>query len=102
MIGKGFNTVKSYEGLGYKYLLPEEQIAYNIFLDAFSSKANSVDCSKIARSIDLMRVIQTVLGDNPSIQLRIKRYIKRIKNNFSEEISILKKIESLKSYAEET
>jgi hypothetical protein len=29
--------------------------------------AESIDCSQINRSLDLMKIIQTVLGDNPSI-----------------------------------
>ena len=55
------------EGLGFKYLLPQEQQAYRVMLEAFSSMASSVDCSQINRSVDLMKVMQTVLGDNPSI-----------------------------------
>jgi len=55
------------EGLGFKYLSPQEQQAYKVILRAFSLMVASFDCSQINRSVDLMKVINTVLGDNPSV-----------------------------------
>lgn len=54
-------------GLGYEYLSLLEQKAYMVILKAFSLMFVSLDCSQIASGVDLMKVIQVVLGDNPSI-----------------------------------
>jgi len=56
-----------HEGLGYKYLSSQEQQAYKGLLKAFSLTASSIDCSQINRNVNLMKVIQTILGDNPLI-----------------------------------
>jgi len=56
-----------HEGLGFKHLSHHEQQAYKILLKAFSTMVASFDCSQINRSVDLAKVINTVLGDNPSI-----------------------------------
>ena len=53
--------------LGFEYLPPQEQQAYKVMLKAFSSMAVSVNCSQINRDVDLMKVMKTVLGDNPFI-----------------------------------
>ena len=55
------------EGLGFQRLSHHEQQAYKILIKAFSSMQTSIDCTKIERSVDLMKVIQTVLGDNPAV-----------------------------------
>jgi len=55
------------EGLGFAYLTPQEQQAYRVMLRAFSSMATSFDCTQIHHNVDLMKIIQAVLGDNPSI-----------------------------------
>jgi hypothetical protein len=55
------------EGLGFKYLSLQEQQTYNIMLKAFSLRLESFDCSEANRNVDLMKVMQTVLGDNPSV-----------------------------------
>ena len=54
-------------GLGYRYLTPLEQNAYQIAMKAFSSMSASFDGSAIGRDVDLVKIVQTVLGDNPSI-----------------------------------
>jgi len=59
--------MKLHEGLGFKHLSHQEQQAYKIILKAFSTMAMSFNCSQINRSVDLMKIIQTVLGDNPSV-----------------------------------
>ena len=56
-----------HEGLRFKYLSQQEQFAYKMVLKAFSSMIESFDCSQMCRSVDLMKVIQTALGDNPSV-----------------------------------
>jgi len=55
------------EGLGFKYLSNQEQQAYRVMQNAFLSQVSSFDCSQIVRSVDVMKILQTVLGDNPSI-----------------------------------
>lgn len=55
------------KGLGFDYLSNQERCAYEIFLHAFSAMETSFDISQIDRNVDLMRVLNTVLGDNPSI-----------------------------------
>ena len=57
----------SCEGLGFKFLSQQEQQAYKIILKALSSNASSFDCSQINSGVDLMKVMHTVLGDNPSV-----------------------------------
>ena len=76
------------EGLGYKYLSPLEQQAYKIMLDAFSQMASSFDCSMIDKNIDLMKVVQVVLGDNPFIIYFDKTKI-RIEESSIEERMVL-------------
>ena len=55
------------KGLGFDYLSNQERYAYGVMLQAFSSMETSFDVSQIDRNVDLMRVMNTVLGDNPSI-----------------------------------
>ena len=53
--------------LSYELLSHEEKIAYNKFLDAFMSFSDVVDASGIKNGIDLMKVLNCVIGDNPRI-----------------------------------
>ena len=53
--------------LGFEYLSLHEQQAYKVMLKAFSSMAVSVNCSQINRDVDSIKVMKTVLGDNPTI-----------------------------------
>ena len=55
------------EGLGFEHLTSKEQQAYRLILKAFSAMSTSFDCSPIDRRVDLMKVIQVVLGDNPAL-----------------------------------
>jgi len=55
------------KGLGFDYLSNQERCAYEIFLHAFSKMETSFDISQIDQAVDLLRVMNTVLGDNPSI-----------------------------------
>jgi len=64
------------EGLGYSRLSPQEQQAYKILLKAFASMSTSFDSSPIAKNVDLMKVLQVVLGDNPNVVYFNKTEIK--------------------------
>jgi hypothetical protein len=55
------------EGLAFGYLSFQEQILYRTILAAFSSMAMSFVCPQASRNVDLTRVINAVLGDNPSV-----------------------------------
>ena len=59
--------MKFREGLGYSYLSKPEKQAYKLVLDAFLVFSNSFNYSNIDRNVDIMKVIQTVLGDNPTV-----------------------------------
>ena len=74
------------EGLGFKQLSYQEQQAYKVMLKALSSMAASFDCSQINRSVDLMKVIQTVLGDNPAIIYFNKKQIQTEESVFGKRI----------------
>ena len=62
--------------IGYEQLTPPEKKAYGIFEKAFSSCAKSVDSSAINRSVDVMKVLQVALGDNPRVIYFNKTQIK--------------------------
>jgi len=64
------------EGLGFKQLSNQEKEAYNVMLKAFLSLSISINCSNISREVDLMKVMQVVLGDNPSVIYFNKTQIK--------------------------
>jgi len=79
-----------HEGLGYKFLSPQEQQVYKILLEAFSETASSLDCSQIDRNIDIMKVVQSVLGDNPYIIYFDKTKISIEESSIKERIVITK------------
>jgi len=74
------------EGLGYTYLSDLEQQAYKIMQKAFFLMATSFDCSQVAHSVDLMKVLQIVLSDNPSIIYFNKAHIQIEESNFDKKI----------------
>ena len=61
------NKMDLREGLGFAHSSIQEQQAYKLMLKAFSSMAVSINCSQLNRDVDLMKVLQIVLGDNPSV-----------------------------------
>jgi hypothetical protein len=61
------------EGLGFKQLSQIEQQVYKIMLKAFSSMQVSFNITHVNRNVDLMKVMLTVLGDNPSLFTLIKQ-----------------------------
>lgn len=54
-------------GLGYWQLKPGEQTAYMILEEALVNRCATCDISHISNKTNIMKVIQTVLGDNPQI-----------------------------------
>ena len=59
--------LRTREGLGFKFLPPQEQQVYKAMLSAFVAHSDSVDCSNFDRKIDLSKVMHVALGDNPLI-----------------------------------
>ncbi len=53
--------------IGYNQLSTAEKKAYEQFEKAFSSYASSVDSNSIDRNVDVMKVLQVALGDNPQV-----------------------------------
>lgn len=53
--------------IGYDCLSPAEKKAYAQFEQAFYCCASTVDGSGIDRNVDVMKVLQVALGDNPQV-----------------------------------
>lgn len=53
--------------IGYNQLSEAEKKAYVQFEKAFNSCASSVDSNGIDRNVDVMKVLQVALGDNPQV-----------------------------------
>lgn len=53
--------------IGYNQLSAAEEKAYNRFEQAFNSYASTIDSNGIDRSVDVMKVLQVALGDNPQV-----------------------------------
>ena len=81
------------EGLGFNYLSQQDQQAYKGLLNAFSLTASSIDCSRLNRNLNFMKIIQTVLGDNPSIIYFNKTQIET-EESFLGKIIFLKEVQS--------
>lgn len=62
--------------IGYNQLSAAEKKAYEQFERAFSSYASTVDSNSIARNVDVMKVLQVALGDNPEVIYFNKTQIK--------------------------
>ena len=77
-----------YEGLGYTLLLPSEQQAYKIILAAFSTMATSFSISKIHPTVDLMKIVNCVLGDNPNVVYFNKTRIETIESGLGQQIEL--------------
>lgn len=76
-------------GLGYAYLNRDEQFAYDLFLDALTKRATACDISKVKRNVNLLRVLNTVLGDNPDIIYFNKTTIKTLGSFFGKQMSFV-------------
>ena len=76
------------EGLGYSRLSPHEQQVYKIALKAFSSMEASFNISKMHTSVDLMKVVNTVLGDNPTVIYFNKTQIQKVESIFEKQAEL--------------
>ena len=54
-------------GLGREHLNADEKFAYDLIEAALLRKASSCDVSRVRRSVNVLNVLMTVLGDNPGI-----------------------------------
>ena len=59
--------MKLREGIGFKFLSIREQQLYKVMLRAFSSMALEFKCPLASRGVDIMKVMETLLGDNPDV-----------------------------------
>lgn len=71
--------------LGYERLNNDEKYVYECLQSAFLSFADSVDSNKFKRNIDLMKILNVVIGDNPGIIHFNKSQIKLSSSMFSGE-----------------
>lgn len=53
--------------LGYETLSHDERVVYDCMFDALISMSDTVDSSRFKKNIDLMKVLDTVIGDNPRL-----------------------------------
>lgn len=77
------------EGLSYTKLNQYERQAYKIILSAVSSMAIDFDASQIHPSIDLMKIFNAVLGDNPSVIYFNKTAIQTVGSAFDRQIELV-------------
>ena len=68
--------MKLREGIGFKFLSLKEQQLYKVMSKAFSSMALEFKCPLTLRGVDIMKVMETLLGDNPGIIYFDKTQIK--------------------------
>ena len=69
--------------LGYEKLNLDEKLVYDNLLNAFITFSDSVDSNRFKKNIDLMKVLNVVGGDNPSIIHFNKSQIKLSSSMFS-------------------
>lgn len=62
--------------IGYERLNTQEKKVYEMFEKAFSSFADTIDAGPVDRNVDLMKVLQVALGDNPQVFYFNKTQIK--------------------------
>lgn len=53
--------------IGYEQLDSNERVAYRLFEQAFNQYSDSIDSGTIDRKVDIMKVLQVALGDNPRV-----------------------------------
>ena len=81
------------KGLSYQFLSPDERSAYGITLECFGRLEKSFSFSHENLNIDPMKIIQAVLGDNPTVFYFKKNYIEIIKSETTQTISLSDVIE---------
>lgn len=86
-------------GLGYLHLNPDEKFAYDLIYQTFLNHDSSCDISKVKRNVNTVKIIQTVLGDNPSIVYFNKTLLRTMSGIFGKQMSLagcLTKIQAIK------
>ncbi len=76
-------------GLGFGYLNKDEKNAYSLFEDAMRRQATSCDISRVKRNVNLLKVLATVLGDNPDIIYFNKTMIRTLGNFYGKQLSFV-------------
>lgn len=76
-------------GLGYIQLNPDEKLAYTILLEALNRQQSFCDVSKVKKSVNLMRVLTTVIGDNPYIIYFDKTMIRTMEGLFRKQLDFV-------------
>lgn len=74
-------------GLGYNFLNPDEQTAYQILYDALVQHRTSCDISRVKRGVDISKVMSTVMGDNPEIIYINKTLLRTMSGIFVKQLS---------------
>lgn len=74
-------------GLGREQLNADEMVAYLLLEDALTKKVTSCDVSMIKRTVNIMNVLLTVLGDNPSIIYFNKTRISTVASLFGKQLN---------------
>lgn len=74
-------------GLGYLYLNPDEKYAYDSLLRALSNHRTSCDISTVKRTVDILKVMSIVMGDNPNIIYFDKTLLRTMSGLFVKQIS---------------
>lgn len=73
--------------LRYTYLNKEEQFVYGLFLEALRKKATECDISGVKKDVNLVMVLNAVLGDYPEIIYFDKSEITTIESLFGKKLS---------------
>ena len=76
-------------GLGYEQLNLDEKNAYLVLLHAVQKQQISCDISKIKRNVNLMKVLNTVLSDNPNVVYFNKGLLRIREGVFSKQLNFL-------------
>ncbi len=74
-------------GLGFYQLSTNEQYAYELLENALKNYRASCDVSRVNRKVDLMKVLHTVLGDNPKIIYFNKTVIRMMSGLFTKQMN---------------
>lgn len=76
-------------GMGFQQLTNIEQNAYQIIHKALQAYSTTIDASQIDKQVDIMKVLQTVLGDNPEIIYFDKTQVMTTELLFKKQIKLL-------------
>jgi acid phosphatase family membrane protein YuiD len=76
-------------GIGFIHLSTQEKYAYKIILKAFESLAVSFDSSRIDRRVDVLKIINVVLGDHPSIVYFDKSQITTVSSGSNRQVQLV-------------